>query len=295
MRALVKEAVGVRLRSWRQPSVDRPHDVLVRVVVAGVCRTDLFVADDRIASATPVVLGHELAGIVAEVGPAAEAHSPGDRVTVMPLIPPHTLGIDRDGAFAEYVLVPSFALHRVPTSMPFVRGAMVEPVAACLSVVSAGISPRETTLICGGGRIAALTQRVLAAYGFPHLQLHDPVHDARPPAGSFDVVVDSSGTADGLTLALDAVRPRGRIVLKSRPSQPIPFDVRTAVLKEVTLHAVNYAPFPDAVALLASPGLVIDDLLGPVRPLEAWERVFADARRDESAKQFFGLSDEATR
>jgi hypothetical protein len=64
------------------------------------------------------------------------------------------------------------------------------------------------------------------------------------------------------------------------------------VPKELTLRAVHYGSFPDAVALLASGKLGVDDLLGPARPLAAFEEVLAEARRTERAKLFFAISPE---
>ena len=106
----------------------------VRVAFAGVCRTDLFVADGRLPSRDPVVLGHELSGVVDEAGPAS-GFAAGERVTVDPLLPcgrcaacqdagaratraacraPEMLGVARHGAFADRLVVPASALHRVP-------------------------------------------------------------------------------------------------------------------------------------------------------------------------------------
>src|SRR5262245_47111814 len=122
MTALVRHGSWVGLRALPRPC-PQDGEVVVRVVVAGICRTDLHVAQGRLAAADPVVLGHEFAGVVEEVGPGAGGVKPGDRVAVMPMLPcglcaacssgdelvclePTLLGVDRDGAFAELVAVP---------------------------------------------------------------------------------------------------------------------------------------------------------------------------------------------
>jgi len=88
-----------------------------------------------------------------------------------------------------------------------------------------------------------------------------------------------------------AVRPGGRIVLKSRPAGPVPIDVALAVRKEITLEAVAYAPFQEALELLAQRRIDLSDLLGPVRPLEAFLAMAASEAPDEEVKVF--LSPEA--
>src|SRR4051812_30049243 len=85
MRALMKEGGAVRLARGPEPALVAPDDVRLRVAFAGVCRTDLFVADGLLPSRDPVILGHELSGVVDAAGPAA-GFSPGERVTVAPLL-----------------------------------------------------------------------------------------------------------------------------------------------------------------------------------------------------------------
>lgn len=73
MRALLKEGGSVRLARVPEPVIAAGDDVLVRVAFAGVCRTDLLVAEGRLPSRDPIVLGHELSGVVAAAGPSARA------------------------------------------------------------------------------------------------------------------------------------------------------------------------------------------------------------------------------
>src|SRR4051794_13045275 len=86
MRALVKEGGSVRLARVPEPTLAADDDVIVRVAFAGICRTDLLVASGRLPSRDPIVLGHELSGVVVARGPAARHLREGDRVTVAPLL-----------------------------------------------------------------------------------------------------------------------------------------------------------------------------------------------------------------
>jgi L-iditol 2-dehydrogenase len=304
VKALVKEGGAVRLASVPDPAIAGPDDVRIRVAFAGVCRTDVFVADGRLPSRDPVVLGHELSGVVDAAGPASGL-SPGDRVTAAPLIPcgrcqacrdasvcgsPEMLGVARHGAFAELVCVPAAVVHRVPDGLPLRTAAYTEPVAAALSVLHAGIAAGQRGLVQGGGRIAWLVHRVLRAHGFERVDLGVP--DDAPPASAYDFAVETGGGTAAMRALVDAVRPGGLIVLRSRLAEPVGLDLLQIVPKELTFRAVHYGPFPAAVALLASGRLDLCDVLAPARPLEDHEEVLAEARRSERAKLFFAPSPE---
>jgi threonine dehydrogenase-like Zn-dependent dehydrogenase len=279
MRALVREAGGVRLARVPLPAPG-PGEVLVRVAFAGVCRTDVYVADGRVPVDPPRILGHELSGTTED----------GARVTAIPLVPcercafadpptcaePRMLGVQRDGAFAEYVAVPRAAVLEVPRAMPLRRAAYVEPVAAAIAVLGTPIDKTDRGLVPGDNRIAELTRRVLAAHGFTRV--------AREGDGPFDFAVESDGQLDPL---LARVRRGGRVVLKSRPFEPVPLDLARAVAKEITLHGANYGQFRAAIALLER--LEVEDLFEDAAPLEDFARVFLRARVAEAKKFFFVL------
>src|SRR3989338_2726523 len=86
MRAIVKENEGVFLRDIPTPAID-PTDVLIRVAVVAYCRTDGYVAQDKIKTKIPLVLGHEFSGVVEKVGDKVIKFKMGDRVAIMPILP----------------------------------------------------------------------------------------------------------------------------------------------------------------------------------------------------------------
>ena len=261
MRALVRSDAGVRLEQVAAPR----GEVIVDVAFAGVCRTDLAVADGRIATGR-VVLGHELSGRVG-----------GAPVTVVPFFgePPRWLGVDVDGAFADRVAVPASAVVRLPASMSLVRGAYVEPVAAALGVLP-WIERGARVLISGTGRIAELSARVLG--GHASIERHEP---GAPVPRGFDVAIEHGGDAPAL---LAALRPRGTLIVKSRARAIAGFDTGELVARELVVRGSSHGSFAAAVDWLATAR--VDDLLAEPRPLEDWEAVFA-AARDESRKQLF--------
>jgi threonine dehydrogenase-like Zn-dependent dehydrogenase len=313
MQALVKQGARVLLRNLPVPALGNPDDVLVRVVVAGLCRTDLYVARGRIPGPDPLILGHEFSGTVEDTGPAVTGLRPRDRVAVMPLIPCGNcrtcasgeeinclrrtmLGVDRDGAFAGFVVIPARCVHRLPDTCSFQAGAYAEPIAAALAVLNAGIRPEQTGVILGRNRFSVLVQRLLKAHGFRQVILHDPPDaECCLPADSFDFVIETALSEATLREMVRVARPRGTLVLKSRQPEPVRLDVIPALAKELTLRAVQYGPFRKAVALLAEQRIDLTGLLGPIYPLEDFAAAFARAEQTEDSKLFFQLSDNHVR
>jgi threonine dehydrogenase-like Zn-dependent dehydrogenase len=298
MRALVKEGRGVSLQHVPVPTLGAPDDALVRVVVAGLCRTDIAVAEGRVPSRDPIVLGHELAGVVQAVGPAAHNVSPGDRVTVMPMLAcgrcagceagrctaRRMLGIDEHGAFAELLRVPARALFRLPDELPFALGAYVEPIAAALAVTTIEL-PGGRGAILGDNRIAALVECVLRAHGRDVAIVGDPKSLG---TDRWDFVIETALTTESMRAILAAVRPFGMVILKSRPSTPIEVDAALAVRKSLTLRAVEYAPFESAIAFAVAHREALGAMLDEPRPLEDFAALFA--RKSEAKKPLFRVS-----
>jgi threonine dehydrogenase-like Zn-dependent dehydrogenase len=304
MRAIVKNGGSVSLGIIENPRVERDDDVVVRVRSAGLCRTDVFVADGVIRTRDPLVIGHEFSGVVEAVGASVSRAKAGDRVAVFPVIAcgacrecrtgrgdlcqrTSMLGLESDGAFAELVKIPERAVFPMPDALPFRHGAYAEPVAASLAVLKSGIRPEEKGLVYGDNRIAELTLRILEAYDFADVQVMQPTSEAAHAlADEFDFVIETLATTETLSDILEMTRPGGRIVLKSRRYQPVSLSVARCVKKEVTFSAVNYGDFGESVRLLAERRIEVDDLFGENYPMEAFDRMLEAGRSGESLKLF---------
>jgi len=161
-----------------------PGEVRLDVAYCGICGTDLHIAhggmDQRVR--TPQVIGHEMSGTVAELGPGVEGFRAGDRVVVRPLdsrgeTPADRgfshisrnlrfLGIDTPGAFQSSWTVPAFTLHRLPDRVEMRLAALAEPLAvACHDVRRAELVAGETAVVIGGGPIGLLIALVARAEG----------------------------------------------------------------------------------------------------------------------------------
>jgi L-iditol 2-dehydrogenase len=296
MRAVVRDETGVTLAraADRAPGAG---EVVIDVEFAGVCRSDLAVAGGAIAVARGRVLGHELAGRVRAIGARVAGLAIGDAVTVIPFAAcgdcpacalgarcaqPRWLGVDLDGGFADQVSVAAPCVVPLPAGMSLLHGAYVEPVAAALGAL-AFVERGARVAVCGDGRIAELSARVLAAHGAVVTRATGAL-----PGGGFDVVIEHGGEVPAL---LDALRPGGTLVLKSRAHRLVALDAGMLVARDLSVRGASHGSFAAAVDWLATRRIAIDDLLAPPRPLEAFAEVFAAARASEQHKQMFAIAE----
>jgi len=272
-------------------------EVLVRVHLAGVCRTDLEVLKGY--HGFKGIMGHEFVGEVA--GPEDSAWL-GQRVVGEINIgcgacdlcrrglaghcrQRRVLGLkDHDGAFAQYLTLPAANLHAVPREVLEVLAIFTEPLAAALRVMEvAPVSPSTRVLVMGDGPLGLQVSWVMALSGADvHLAGHHPEHLALAaprgvatflstdlPPGDYDIVVEASGSPSGLELALTRVRPRGTVVMKSTYVGRYPLDPAALVVPEVSLVGCRCGPFPGALRLLRD---------GRVDPRPLIERTFPLSR-----------------
>jgi threonine dehydrogenase-like Zn-dependent dehydrogenase len=269
---------NLKLKEVPQPE-PKPGEVLIRVRLAGVCRTDLEVLKGY--HGFQGVLGHEFVGEVA--GPAASPWV-GRRVVgeinmgcgacdlcrqglARHCRARRVLGLkDRDGTWAAYLALPEVNLHAVPSEVPDEAAVFTEPLAAALAVLEA-VPPAAggRMLVVGDGSLGLLTSWVLALKGAEvHLVGHYPQHltlahrygvltflEGDLKERDYEVVVEASGSPSGLDLALERVRPRGTVVLKSIYAGGYTLVPGALVVPEVRLLGCRCGPFPPALRLLA--------------------------------------------
>jgi threonine dehydrogenase-like Zn-dependent dehydrogenase len=226
------------------------------------------------------ILGHEFVGIVAEA--QGDNSWIGKRVVgginascgacenCNAGLPSHcerrtVLGIvDRHGAFAEYLTLPVINLHEVPASIPDEAAVFTEPLAAALEIQEqVQIHPEDHVLLIGAGNLGQLIAQTLILTGCDLqvvaryetqralLDTHNIATIAEDAVLSrkMDVVIEASGSPGGLELALEAVRPRGTIVLKSTYKGMLEIDSSSIVVNEIKLVGSRCGPFKPALSL----------------------------------------------
>ena len=175
----------------------------------------------------------------------------------------------------------------------------IEPLAAAWEIVEqVPLQPGTRTLVLGDGRLGQLCAMVLAHNGSPPTVLGK--HEKKlarlanlglptgfDPAGfqrEFDLVVDATGSPDGLSQALKLVRPRGTIVLKSTYHGAAPLDLTGVVIDEVSVIGSRCGPFSPAIAQLARTPSMLDDMVTARFPLARIDAAFETAQRSDSLK-----------
>jgi threonine dehydrogenase-like Zn-dependent dehydrogenase len=278
MRALVLEDGGVRLDTDRSDPVPAAGEVLVRVLQAGICETDLQLIQGY--KGFRGVLGHEFVGValggvydqqrvVGEINcscwtcEACLAGRPGHC--------PHrsVLGIlDHDGAFAELTAVPERNLHVVPESVGTEVAVFTEPLAAAFQIPSqVPVARDDHVIVLGDGRLGQLCAQVLAGLSdhvlvigkhpgklavLDTLGIEGCLLNQRPATRNADIVVDCTGSESGLPTALDLVRPRGVIVLKTTIAGAQTLSLASVVVDEITIVGSRCGPFDQALDALAT-------------------------------------------
>lgn len=326
MRAVVYAADGsIALRDRPEP-VPGAGEVLLRPLAVGICGTDLH--PESFGFDPDVVMGHEFVASVVGLGPDVTDVRAGDRVVVNPngitcgtCAPCHrgranlceagrraSIGIHRDGGLAEFVAIPTRALHLVPDSMADEDAAWVEPLAANIrSVAAAGSVLGSCALVIGGGPMGLLTLQLLRNAGASFVGVVEPVPFRRSVAqrlladATYDsaesaermpeapsVVFECSGSPRALSDALRLVAPGGSIVVVGiGPAGPgiRPMDL---VGKEITVRgsALYVGEFPIAIDLLARGRIDVRTLTSGLEPLERFEAAFRGMREPDSAVKF---------
>jgi 2-desacetyl-2-hydroxyethyl bacteriochlorophyllide A dehydrogenase len=185
MRALVYEAPGVMNLRELDPPVPGPDEALLRVSYSGICGSELsgYLGQNSLRT-PPLVFGHELAGVVEQVGRDSRVTvEAGARVTVNPLVScgrcaycvnarqhlcrrRQLLGASLPGSNAEYVVVPIRAIEPVPDGLSLKDASMAEPAACAVHAVTlSGIRPNDSALVVGAGPIGLFLIQVLRAHG----------------------------------------------------------------------------------------------------------------------------------
>lgn len=308
------ESVGLVERD--EPMVTPGH-VVLGVRAAGVCGTDIHIIDDEFRSWPPVTMGHEVCGIVEQVGPGVDEtllfsrvvsetyfstcgacdHCRSGRVNLC--LERRSIGSARDGAFAPRLLVPAHGLHPVPTWMADEAAALTEPLACvcnCLldpPVVSAG----DAVLVTGPGPIGLITAQVARAgggdvhvRGIPRdaarlskaeeLGFTTSLDDEELPA-LFDVVIDCSGHESGIRACLESARRGGRYVQVGLAGRQVSLPLDEIVYRELTVTSGNASTpmsWRRALRLIEQRSVDLATLVSEVVPLMEWERAVAATR-----------------
>jgi len=289
MLALRVNKKSLSVRDIAKP--DNAEEALVRVLVSGICNTDLEIA--RGYAGFNGTIGHEFVGVVEKTGERVvgeinagcgkcELCRDGDSRhcatrTVLGIV-------DRDGAHAEFLQLPAVNLIRVPDSLPDEHAAFTEPLAAACGILErVPVTPDDRVAVIGDGKLGLLCGQVINLSGATTLMIgkHDTklriaarrgIETSTPKEAAkrtrqYDIVVEASGSASGFKLALDLVRPQGKLVLKSTFHGTTEINAARVVVDEISIVGSRCGRFAPALDLLKRNAIDVDSLISEEYPL----------------------------
>lgn len=311
MNAIFVESGKVALRVVEKPA-PAAGEVIIAVRLAGICSTDLEIIKGY--GGYSGIIGHEFVGTVVEGSRALN----GKRVVAeincvcgkcdmcLGGLSTHcrrrtVLGISgRPGAFAEFVCLPERNCIEVPASVSDEEAVFAEPLAAAIQVTrQVKLDARASVAVLGTGRLGLLVAQVLANTPCKLTAI------GRNPAtlglldrkrirnmnirevnqwGDYDVVVECTGSPEGLPLAAKLVRPKGAIVLKTTCADRGPLDLTEIVVNEVTLIGSRCGPMHDALAMLAAKKVDVAGMVHRTFPLADADKALALAAEPGTLK-----------
>ena len=301
MKALWLENNEISLRDVPQPH--KQNETLIKIRKAGVCSTDL----ELVKGYYPYtgVLGHEFVGealetddasllgqrVVGEINAACNRCEQCLNGRTTHCENRTVLGIvNRDGTFAEYTNLPSANLHLVPASVPDEMAVFTEPLAAALEIQQqVKIKPTDRVLLIGAGRLGQLIAQTLALTGCDlrvvarHKRQQEllkargiqTISEEEIQPWRWDIVVEATGSPSGFSLARQAIRPRGTLVLKSTYKGELNINFSSVVVDEINIIGSRCGPFEPALRLMESkqvdPSILIDSEFSLEDALKAFE------------------------
>lgn len=280
----------------------------IRLLCGGICNTDIELLQGYYGFVgTP---GHEFVGevvesdnpklvgrrVVGEINLACRKcdwcrrglgrHCPSRKV----------LGIvGHPGAFREFLTLPDVNLHVVPASISTERAVFAEPIAAACEILDqVSISKSEKVAVLGDGKLGLLISQVLHAHGLSVHQFgrhREKLEIARKngvttevarktlPVAEYEYVVDATGSPQGLAQAVQMVRPRGTVIMKSTVHGSVAIDTAPVIVNEITLVGSRCGRFEPALRLLAANAVNVADMIAGELPLSAAPSAFSLARK----------------
>jgi len=319
VRALVLKDKQLKVVTNYPEPKPQPGEALIRPLRMGICATDLELVRGYMDFTG--VLGHEFVGIVEKVAGKADPKWVGKRVVgsincvcgkcdmCKAGLREHcrnrtVLGIaGRDGVFAERFTLPVHNLYEVPALLDDDQAVFVEPVAAACQILrQLTVEGRPFITVLGDGRLGLICAQVMSQLNATvrvvgkhpeKLELcekwkvkHRLLKDVGLRADQ-DIVVDCTGRREGLGMALQMVRPRGKIVMKTTVAEAAAaphVDLTPLVLNEIQLIGSRCGPFSDALELLAKGKLDVLSLISKRLKLDAAPEAFKAAGRSATIK-----------
>jgi len=338
MKGLFKTAAGAGNMEIRDTEIPVPGygQALLEVKSAGICGSDLHIYHWAIAYKMnpPMIIGHEFSGVVVSCGEGVEGWEKGARVTAEPsaticgkcaycrtgaynLCPERkVMGYWYNGVFAEYVVVDSIRLHRLPDNISFDEGALTEPFACCVHGVYelTGIEAGDVVVVTGPGAIGILCAQLAKADGAEVVLIGTAADQARLDTAKAlgidhcvtlggnvptelvlditegygaDVVLECSGAASAAAMGLELARRQGKYTQVGLFGKPITLDFERIAYKELKVTGTisqRWTAWKRALRLMAQQKVDLKSVISDKFPLTEWKSAFDKFEAKEGLK-----------
>jgi 2-desacetyl-2-hydroxyethyl bacteriochlorophyllide A dehydrogenase len=310
------------------------NDVLVKVKACGICGSDVHGMDGSTGRRIPpIIMGHEASGVITTIGSRVQGWKSGDRVTfdstVYPLDDWYTLeghynlsdnrevlGVSpgsyrRHGAFAEYVVIPSHILYKIPDKVTFEQAAMVEAVAVAMHALNlSGIRAGDNCLVAGAGMIGTFIIKLVRISGAAKIIAIDISEERLRQAEEAgadhtflatdnelvtnilkltrergtDISFEASGIGESVNNAINCTRKGGKIVMVGNTSKIIEFPLQSVVTRELSItgSCAIRGEYETVLDLIESCRINVDDQISAIAPLSEGASWFDRLYRKES-------------
>lgn len=320
MKALVyKQTQKLAIEDRPKPSIIQADDVIVKIISTGICGTDRNIYLGRFKARENVILGHESVGIIEEIGNKVTKFTKGDRVIINPTLhcgrcdrcrrgeinlcenkSGKEIGVDRDGTFAQFAILPEEFIFKIPNGMSFDQAVFVEPLACVLNNANAAnLSPSDDVAIMGAGPIGMIwalfakkvasevlmiekdpfrinfakkkIKKVVDANAENVIEAAIKINRGRKPR----IVVETTGVM--LEQGLELVDKGGKVVVmgfnsKYKASVNPQYLVNNAI-SIIGAGDYNSHIFPKAIDIASK--IYLEDLITQKFPLEAYDEAFS--------------------
>lgn len=311
------KAKDIRVEEVEVPTTGK-QQVKIEVQFAGICGSDLheynhgpmLIPIDKPYALNGhqgvTTLGHEFAGIISEIGEEVKNLKVGDRVVVEPLFrnpespfiangeynlsePLGFVGLTSNGGFAKYTVVEDYMVHKIPDTMSFEQGALVEPAAvAVYAVLQSGLKMGQTCLVYGAGPIGLLCVQAAIAAGATNVIVVDIAEKRLEKAkevgattvingssdgivkqikeltnGGVDIFLDAAGVQASFEGGISSLKNGGTAVLVALFGKPVTLDAFDQVVREITIKGIiAYRNiFPQVIELIDSGRMDVEKLV----------------------------------
>ena len=296
-------------------------EVLIRVACCGICGSDVHGMDNSSGRRIPpMIMGHEASGVIDALGSDVTAWNIGQRVSFDSMVycgkclfcqrgetnlceERQVMGVScqefkRDGAFAEWVVVPARILEAIPDGLSFEEAAFTEPLAVALHAVRlAKVKPGQTALVVGSGLIGLLVIQALKRAGCQKVVAVDLDRDRLALAlelgadeifhateekftEEVDVAMEVVGASVTVNLAIQSVRKGGRVILVGNVVAQVDFPLQAVVTREIQVlgSCAAAGECGEALEAIASGEIKVKPLISAVVPLEEGPDYFQRSR-----------------